>query len=205
MTPPRRETTVYKAFDELALEDRAGRFRARVAVFDTIDMAGDRIRPGAFQASLKTWQERPGAIPVVWSHQWGNVMQVLGKVLTAAEDDRGLVVEGQLDLEHPEARRAHALLKSGTINDFSFAFRILESALVKDGEALIRDITQAHVLEVGPCVSGMNGHAGLLTVKALDAAPPTEALPGPARPRLDAARRALHLLTLRAAVAAGKD
>lgn len=198
-------TTVYKAFDELALDESAGRFRARVAVFDTIDMAGDRIRPGAFQSSLKAWQARPGAIPVVWSHQWGNVMQVLGKVLLAAEDDQGLVVDGQLDLEHPEARRAYALLKSGTINDFSFAFRVLDSAMVRDGEALIRDITAAHVLEVGPCIAGMNGHAGLLTVKALDAAPPPEAVPGPVRPRLDAATRTLHLLTLRAAVAAGKD
>lgn len=205
MTTPPREMTVYKAFDELALDDSAGRFRARVAVFDTIDMAGDRIRPGAFQTSLKAWQERPGAIPVVWSHQWGNVMAVLGKVLVAGEDDRGLVVEGQLDLEHPEARRAHLLLKNGTINDFSFAFRVQDSAMVREGQTLIRDITQAHVLEVGPCIAGMNGHAGLLTVKSLDPAPSPEAPPVPARPRLEAATRTLHLLTLRAAVAAGKD
>ena len=200
-----RPSTVYKAFDELAIDDSAGRFRARVAVFDTIDMAGDRIRPGAFQLSLKAWQDRPGAIPVVWSHQWGNVMAVLGKVLRASEDERGLVVDGQLDLEHAEARRAHALLKSGTINDFSFAFRVQDSALIREGDVVIRDITQAHVLEVGPCIAGMNGHAGLLTVKSLDAPPVPDAAPVPARPRLEAAERTLRLLTLRAAVAAGKD
>jgi HK97 family phage prohead protease len=201
----RPRDAVFKAFDELAVDDAAGRFSARVAVFDTIDLAGDRIRPGAFQASLKQWAERPGAIPVIWGHQWDTPLAVLGKVLRAVEDDRGLVVEGQLDLEHHEARRTHALLKTGTINAFSFAFRVLDSALVPEGDVLVRDITQAHVLEVGPCVAGMNGHAGLLAVKSLDAEPSSDAAPVPARPRLEAAARVLALLTLRAAVAAGKD
>ena len=199
------EAIVFKTFDELALDDGAGRFRARVAVFGNIDSAGDRIRPGAFEASLKHWQERGGAIPVIWGHQWTDPDAVLGKVLHASEDEQGLVVEGVMDLEHPKARRAHALLKNGTINDFSFAFRVLDSAMVKEGEHLVRDITGAHIYECGPCVAGMNGQAGLLSIKSLGAEPTSDAAPVPARPRLEAAARVLNLLTLRAAVAAGKD
>ena len=202
---PRLTDTVFKAFDELALDEHAGQFRARVAVFGNVDMAGDRIQPGAFRASLKSWEERAGAIPVVWGHQWTDPDAVLGKVLHASEDAQGLVVEGVMDLDHPKARRAHTLLRNGTIKDFSFAFRVLESALIPEGDVMVRDISGAHIYECGPCIAGMNGQAGLLSIKSLVAEPTSDAAPVPARPRLEAAARVLHLRTLRAAVAAGKD
>ena len=145
-----------KTLAAVAPASDAGAFTARVSVFDMVDRAGDRIRPGAFAESLATWRRSTKSIPVVWSHAHHDVKAMLGKVLDAREDAQGLVVDGQLELTYPEAARAHALLKSGTVSDWSFAFLVMGGAAADVGGRAVRDITKAHVLEVGPCLIGMN-------------------------------------------------
>jgi hypothetical protein len=163
MTTP---LVVTKAFaDVTPTEAPAGAFRARVAVFDVIDRAGDVIRPGAFTESLKTWRRSTKAMPIIWSHQHGDVKAVLGKVVHAHEDATGLVVDGVFELQYPEAERAYSLLKSGTVTDWSYAALVTKTAHGRVQGQAVRDILAAHVLEIGPCVIGMNEHTALLALK----------------------------------------
>jgi uncharacterized protein len=178
MTPPASSpVAMVKTFADVASTDAAvGSFTARVAVFDVVDRAGDRIRPGAFTESLATWRRSGKTLPVVWSHAHHDVKAILGKVVDAHEDAHGLVVDGLLELAYPEATRVYDLLKSGTIGDWSFAFVVTKSQRAEVDGQPVRDILAAHLLEVGPCLIGMNPATATLALKsAADLGYPFEA------------------------------
>jgi phage head maturation protease len=76
------------------------------------DSYGDIIAPGAFTASLIA-HKAAGTVPVMlWSH---DVKAPIGRWVELRQDDRGLYVKGQLNLETDRGRDAHAHLKAGDV------------------------------------------------------------------------------------------
>src|SRR5689334_13001954 len=95
-----------------------GRFTGYASLFDHVDLARDRVRPGAFRASLA----RRGAsgVRMLCQHDPG---QPIGVWLCLREDRRGLLVEGRLTGAVARAREAQALLRQGAIDGLSIGFR----------------------------------------------------------------------------------
>jgi HK97 family phage prohead protease len=149
----------------LELLGHEGEFVARMAVFDVIDRAQDRLRPGAFADSLLTWKRKKRMPPLMWGHRHDDPAYRLGKVLALTEDERGLVVHAQLDLAKPKAADTYDLLRDNEA-EFSFAFETKAATLVREDGKLVRDITAVHLLEVGPCLIGMNPETELLAIKS---------------------------------------
>jgi uncharacterized protein len=88
----------------------------------------------------------------------------------AHETARGLQVHGRLDVGHNEtARQVHRLVASRSLKQFSFGYRV-----PRGGERRARDrakeLTEVHLIEVGPCLRGANAETELLGVKSLDSA-----------------------------------
>ncbi len=144
-----------------ALDEAQGIFEAIVAVFGNVDRAGERIMPGAFQKSLRAWEKKGRPIPVIFAHEWDNLDAHIGEVVEAEELDQGLYIKAQLDMEEDFARRVWKRMKRGTLAEFSFAYDVVDGRM-KDG---VYELHELELLEVGPCLVGMNPETQLIGVK----------------------------------------
>lgn len=168
--------------DFKSVTDAEGEFSALVSVFGNVDRVGDRVLPGAFAKTIKDWEAKSSQLPIVFAHNIENPMMFIGAVKQLAESEHGLVVRGQLDINsdvpmlREYARQAHALLKSGTIRDFSFSYDARGKA-ASDG---VMELEQIDLYEVGPCLVGANPETGLMAIKsAVDVIRASEAEPEP--------------------------
>jgi HK97 family phage prohead protease len=144
---------------------KAGEFVARVAVFNTVDRVGHRILPGAFTESLAAWKAGGASIPVMYQHAWGE--PPIGEVTEAAEDEQGLVVRASLYAEENEiARKVLHALRRKSLSEFSFAFDPkVVSPVLENGETIL-ELKALDLIEVGPCLRGVNPETELIAVKS---------------------------------------
>lgn len=91
------------------------KFKGYASVFDGVDAYGDTILKGAYKETL---ENRERAVALRWNH-YG---PVIGKYLDMYEDDKGLVVEGELTKGHSVAEDAAALLRHGAISGLSIGY-----------------------------------------------------------------------------------
>ncbi len=151
-----------------ALDGEKGTFEAIVAVFGNVDLMGDKIMPGAFTNSLAAWAAKGRPIPVVFSHQWGNLDAHIGYVLEAKEVEQGLYVKAQLELDEPFAARVWKKMQKGTLAEFSFAYDVPPGGAAwvegKNGDGY-HELRTLDIIEVGPCLKGVNPETELLGVK----------------------------------------
>ena len=101
----------------------AGTVRGYAALFLQVDLAGDRILPGAFAASLT--RRGAGGIRMLWQHEPGRPIGVWTRV---TEDARGLFVEGRLAMETRGGREAFQLIAAGAVDGLSIGFRTTRAA-----------------------------------------------------------------------------
>jgi HK97 family phage prohead protease len=59
----------------------------------------------------------------------------IGHVMKAVEDDHGLLVTAQLDLENPKAMQTYRMLKGRRINQMSFAYDVLDGSGTRSRDA----------------------------------------------------------------------
>lgn len=95
-----------------------------LAVFGNIDSDRDILVKGCFARSLKNRgvdSESNRKIAFCWQH---DIKNPIGRFIVLKEDDYGLYFEAILDDPEsvPDAKRALAQLKSGTLNQFSIGF-----------------------------------------------------------------------------------
>jgi HK97 family phage prohead protease len=95
------ESKLVCAFQFKELGD-AGQFAGHAAVFDNVDLQGDKIAAGAFAKTLK---ETGGKWPILMGHI---MARIVGFSLEAAEDSKGLAVTGEFTLGSDEGRNAYA-------------------------------------------------------------------------------------------------
>ena len=144
----------------------AGTFEAYVSVWDNVDSYGDVMRKGAFSKTLEEWQAKGAPIPVLWSHRTDDPDMNIGHVIEAKEDDRGLLVKAQIDLESPKGATVYRLMKGGRVREFSFAYSVTDgSPQTKDGNSFY-EIRGVNLYEVGPTPVGANPATELLDLKA---------------------------------------
>jgi HK97 family phage prohead protease len=105
---PRVET---KSFElEIKDADSSGMIRGYASTFGNIDQGLDVVDKGAFKKSIK---ESKGLFPILADH---NPTKQIGWNLRAEEDDKGLYVEGKLDLNVQDAREKYSLAKTAMEN-----------------------------------------------------------------------------------------
>ena len=156
-------TVGIKADDESSAE---GRFTGYASVFGNKDSYGDVVVKGAFAESLKSYGENGAGIPCYWSHQMSDPMMNIGQTVKAVEDDHGLFVEVQLDLDNPNAAYTHKLIKEGRVNQMSFAFDIEDYAFAESEEhGDYLELRKMRLHEVSVVQVGANQATELLDVK----------------------------------------
>jgi len=150
-----------------------GEFTAIVSVFGNTDLVGDRVMPGAFEKSLAAYKAGGRTLPIVWSHDWGNAESFIGKALSVEETEDGLLVRAAF-FDTPRAQTVRTLLAERVVNEFSFAYDVIEEQKGGDG---VNELLELSILEAGPTLKGANPATQLIAAKAALGAK-TKAEPG---------------------------
>lgn len=125
------------------------------------DAYGDIIAPGAFADSIAAHRAKGRMPKMFWQH---DAREPIGSWRSMSEDDTGLVVEGQLNLEVQRAREAYALLKAGDIEGLSIGYRIVEFTRNEDEDTWTLD--KLDLIEVSVVSVPANENASVADVKA---------------------------------------
>lgn len=166
-----RKKTVMKTkklelkIDRIGAKDNltAGQFTGYASVFGNVDSVGDKIIKGAFSESLKDFGNGGAGIPCYWCHETSDPEMNLGTTLEATEDEHGLFVKVQLDLDNPKAAYAYKLLKEQRVRQMSFAYQVTDGENRKD----CFEITGCKIFEVSIVPVGANQATSIESVKAL--------------------------------------
>lgn len=135
--------------------DPEGSFAGVAAVYNTVDLGGDRILQGSFARTIAASK----TFPLLWQHQADNP---IGTV-TVADSREGLLVSGQLLMDLPAAKNAYVLIKAKVIKGLSIGFETIQESL-EDGVRLLKEI---RLWEVSIVTFPMNLDAAIGSVKAL--------------------------------------
>lgn len=145
-----------------------GIVEAYVSIFGNKDSYGDVMMPGSFAESIAAFDAGAKQIPVVWSHQSSNPEAYIGDVTALVEDERGLKVTMQFDLEDPFAAKAYKNVKGGRVSEWSFGFKYTEIKPVETETEFYYEVTGVDLYEVGPCLMGANSETHTISAKSAD-------------------------------------
>jgi HK97 family phage prohead protease len=143
-----------------------GWFTAIAAVFGNVDRDGERIIKGAFAHSIEAWQDTGRTVPLHWNHS-ADPDDIVGHVVPGSmvETDRGLVVEGQLDLENSErARKAWRAMKTASIG-LSFGYLTQKHRKAADGA---NELLAIDLFEISLTPGPSNPSTAVLSMKSAD-------------------------------------
>lgn len=156
-------------FEIKADVDEAGKFTGYGAVFNNVDSWGDIIVPGAFAKFLKTSPQ----IPMLWQHDRSHPIGIFSSL---AEDNKGLLVDGQLALGVQKAAEARELMMMGAIKGLSIGYRVKVEEFDRNRKVrLLKEINP--VLEISLVTFPANQKAKVTRVKeAIKAAQDPRAL-----------------------------
>lgn len=129
------------------------------SVFNVKDQGGDMLVPGAFKSSLTKslpkmlWQHDPRAVIGVWTK--------------AAEDSKGLHVEGRVLPEVAKGAEALALLRAKAIDGLSIGYITKDYEIEGAGHDRLRKLKEVTLPEVSIVTFPMNTEATVTDVKQL--------------------------------------
>lgn len=139
-------------------EGKEGLLVADVLTYGVVDDYGTRFDPDVFTESLEKRMPR-----ILWSHDWRDP---IGRWVDYDNNKKRLRLLGELDLSPavPSAMRAHAQLRSGTMDQFSVGFIRTKDQAV-EGMPGIVDIMQGILDEASPVIAGAVPGTKLLAVR----------------------------------------
>lgn len=154
-----------KAGPDSGLEE--GQFTAYASTFTREpDSYGDVVAKGAFTKTLSDWAASDSVIPLLFGHRMDDPDYNIGSVLEASEDEHGLLVKGQLDLDSPKGAQTYRLLKGKRINQLSFAYDVLDEGQVEESGRKVNELRELSLYEVSIVPIGANQDTEVLAVKA---------------------------------------
>jgi HK97 family phage prohead protease len=119
--------------------DAPGEIGGYGSIFNVMDLNGDMILPGAFDATLAEQKSQGRVLPMYGEHSFaflGGDPYPIGIWTDAQPDEKGLRLKGNLvSLQHPDVTRVHDLVKAGAIKAMSIAFRVREGGSAKGTKA----------------------------------------------------------------------
>ncbi len=144
-----------------------GQFTGYASVFDNVDLYGDVVRKGAFTRTLAEWAAKAetALIPLLFGHDTTDPNNNIGHVISAEEDDHGLLVKCQIDLEGGNGPQVYRLVKGRRLSEMSFAYDVQDGGFEKSGADEFYEIRDADLFEVSLVPIGANRETELLEVK----------------------------------------
>lgn len=128
------------------------------------DTFGDVIARGAYRTTIDEHRASGSMPAMLWSH---DMSHPVGRWLDMREDDRGLHVRGQMNLESERGREAFAHLKARDVTGLSIGFRLPEDGYQyrSDGSRLL---TKIDLVEISVVAVPAARAARVTQVKSFD-------------------------------------
>ena len=156
---------LYKSFD-IKADEGAGTISGYFSTYDPIpDSYGDIVAPGAFTETIKAREETGHPFPLCWNH---DLDQIIGKVDSIEDTEKGPLMTASF-FDTPLAQEKRAIVQSGVVYQFSFAYDIEEAGPVKleDGTK-VNELRKLNLYEVSVVPIPANQNAVVTDVKAED-------------------------------------
>lgn len=135
-----------------------GVFTGYASVFDSNDLVGDTIKPGAFKGYTGN------VIPLFINHDYGAVP--VGS-LKGAEDNHGFFVEASINLQHTDGPTVYSALKRGDVTGLSIGFSMGPDDYEKKQDGG-REIHKLNLKEVSVVTWPCEPKAQITSVKSFD-------------------------------------
>lgn len=150
----------HKSFDiEVKNIDEQGRFTAYASTFGNVDKVNDTVVKGAFSKTLDNRNLKD--IFMFWQHKTDII---IGEWLSMKEDEKGLLVEGQLFINDiQQAKEAFFLMKQGLIKKLSIGFALIKKSF-SAGKRILEEID---LKEISPVTFPADEHASIIGVKSM--------------------------------------
>lgn len=142
-------------FEFKADANNDGRIKGYGAYYGNVDRGMDVIKQGAFS-------EINRSIKMLYQHE---ASKLLGTWDIVKEDSKGLLVEGNININTTLGRDVYELAKSGALSDMSVGFKTQDYEY--DSKS-VRHINKAELFEVSLVSFPMNEKANILSVKSSD-------------------------------------
>lgn len=141
------------------------------STFDrTPDSYGDIVAPGAFTESLARWaslNEQGKYIPLLYGHNALDPDYNIGRVVSAEEDERGLLITAEFDMENPKAVYVRKLVQEGRVYQFSFAYDVLKAGEIElEGGGKAYELQKLEIFEISLVQIPANQNATVEEVKS---------------------------------------
>ena len=104
---------------EIKAVNEDGLFSGYASVFEEIDSYRDIVKRGAFEKTLAESESKGRAVPILWQH---DAAKPIGVYTELKEDEHGLYVEGQLNMDVQQAREALSLLRQKALSGMSIGY-----------------------------------------------------------------------------------
>lgn len=153
-------------------QEDGGYIVAYASTFDREpDAYGDVVAPGAFTKSLAKHEAEDNPIQFLFGHRTDDPLYNIGTVISAEEDDRGLLIEAKFDPSNEKAQYARKLVKEGRLKKLSFAYDVIEQApvVLADGTKA-NELRELDIFEVSLVPIPANQHAEVVFAKDGEAA-----------------------------------
>lgn len=112
------------------------------------DLVGDIVVKGAFRNSLNDYRNRNRPIKMLYEHDDDDLIGIF-PVQSMYEDEKGLYVEGEVNLEVAKGSDVHALLRQGALADFSIGYIARDYGYDAKGRRLLKEIELVEISVVG--------------------------------------------------------
>lgn len=148
---------------KLASSGNAGRVEGYASAFGgSPDSYGDVIEKGAFSRTVSD-HSRGGTMPaMLWAHDHS---RPIGRWTDMHEDEFGLHMVGELNLDTTGGKDAHGHLKNGDVNGLSIGYLVPPGGARKQGSSRI--LTDIDLVEVSVVTFPANGRSRVNGVKTL--------------------------------------
>lgn len=140
-----------------------GSFTGYGSVFGNKDSYSDVVLKGAFSNSIKKLTDAGSMPAFLWQHKHDEPIGVYTKMF---EDDYGLVVEGQINLEVQKGREAHSLMKQGALDGLSIGYDVPKDGGKWNDEKSVFELSNVNLWEVSLVTFPANDLSRVSTVKS---------------------------------------
>ena len=126
------------------------------------DSAGDVIRKGAFTETIARRKQSGHPFPFCFNHDFSTI---IGRVIEIGEDNKGAYFTAEF-FPTEKAQEIRAIVKSGVLWQFSFAYNTLESGPVTAGDgSRVNELRKLDLIEISIVVSPANPRATITDIK----------------------------------------
>lgn len=156
-----------KFYDEKSDLGNFGYIEGYLSTFDK-DRGGDEILPGAFKKTIKRHKKsnnRP--IRMLFQHNRDNIIGGF-PIDKVKEDDKGLWVVGQINLDVQKGAETYALAKQGVLSDMSIGYSVPSGGYDYDKNSQTNYLKEVELWEGSVVSEPMNTQAQILAVKTIE-------------------------------------